>query len=247
MNGKWEISDVLRRSWDITKDNLGLSIGGTLVYMGILTVGYLIWYGALMGVIFGMRGDETTMLVSLGLMSTVGLLIYLLVSSYLTVGYLRMMFKLARSEAAGFGDLFSGGSGTMATFLCMVIMLVVLDIGFLLFIVPGLLLAVMWFFAYFLIADKRVGAIASLKESWGMVKGRFMDVLVWILVFSGLQILGQMAMGIGVVVSMPLGVIATIIVYDTILGGPAASAGAAAPGMPAAGPPPGGSYPGGGA
>ncbi len=232
MDGKWDIGDVMGRSWNITKDNLGLTIGSTFLYMFVLLVGYFIWYCAIAVIIFVLQNEMGLIIGAVG--GVVWLIIYMYITAFLTMGYLRLFFKLARGEGAKMGDLFSGGPGSFSAFVAMIVISIATSFGFMFFVIPGFLLAVMWFFSMFLIADKKAGAISCLGDSWAMVKPRFMDVLIWFFIFAGIQMLGQMAMGVGILVAMPVGLLATIMVYDTITGGPAASTGQPAPGMPAA-------------
>ena len=232
MNDKWDIGDVLSRAWNITKDNLGIAVGSTVVYFVVLMGAYFVWYGALAGILFGFGGD-TIGLVLLAVVGVLGLIAYFYVTAYLTVGYLRLFFKLARGEGARFGDLFSGGAGSFSAFVAMIVISIVSSFGLMFLVVPGFLVGVMWFFSMFLIADKKMGPFQCLGESWNMVKPRFMDVLIWFFVFAGIQMLGQFAMGVGIFVAMPVGMIGTVMVYDTIIGGLSASTGAPAPGMPA--------------
>ncbi len=89
-------------------------------------------------------------------------------------------------------------------------------IGCLFFVIPGLYLAVKYGFYGFLIADRRVGAFDALKMS-----GQVTDGVKWLVVgFTaasiGVIILGALALGIGLLIAIPVVSIALIAVYRSL-------------------------------
>lgn len=80
-------------------------------------------------------------------------------------------------------------------FVMSIVMSVLLFIGFLLFIIPGIILSVWFSFATFVLVIERGGIIDSLKKSREYVRGR------WWAVFGRLIALGVLMIIIGLVIS----------------------------------------------
>ena len=126
--------------------------------------------------------------------------------------------------------MWSGGPGLWTAFVVLVLLSIILTIAYIP-IIPGFLLNVGWVFCLVLIADKRVGAIDSLRQSWRLVSGHWLEVILWLLVVSVAANIGFMLAGVGLLVVGPVINVGTIIIYLRLAGEtPAISS--AAPGMP---------------
>lgn len=89
----------------------------------------------------------------------------------------------------------------------------IVAVGFALLIVPGLIAAVMFGFAPFLVADDERSPIDALKESARLTKGYRWPLFGFGLALFGVNLLGLLALGVGVVFTMPLSVVAAAYVF----------------------------------
>jgi len=91
-------------------------------------------------------------------------------------------------------------------------------LGFLLLIVPGIILALGLGLTIPLIVDREQGVIDSLKESWELTTGHKGALFVWGLLAFALFIAGLAACCIGVIVVGPIVQIAYAFIYLRISG-----------------------------
>lgn len=84
------------------------------------------------------------------------------------------------------------------------IMLVSIVIGTLLFIIPGIIVGLMFSQAIYVLADNPdIGVMDALKESCNLTKGYKGDIFILILSFFGWMILAILSLGIGLLWLMP--------------------------------------------
>jgi len=91
-------------------------------------------------------------------------------------------------------------------------------VGLILLIVPGVMLAVGWMFTSYLIIDKDRGPLEAIKESWKMTKGHKGQLFLFVLTIIGLNILGLLALVVGLLVTVPVSMLAVVHVYRKLSG-----------------------------
>jgi len=85
--------------------------------------------------------------------------------------------------------------------------------GFALFVIPGVLAAVLFVFSGFLVIDRGLGPFQAMKESIRLTTGHFWPLLVLCLVLFLLVLLGALALGLGLLIAGPVVGIALAHVY----------------------------------
>ena len=73
----------------------------------------------------------------------------------------------------------------------------------------------MHFYIYFIV-EKEVGPIEAIKKSWNLTKGSFWNLFLFGLLSGGIQILGIVALLIGLVFTTPTVWIARAVVYEKL-------------------------------
>lgn len=87
-------------------------------------------------------------------------------------------------------------------------------IGLIFLILPGIYLLVrLQFFAYLLVEHENMGVLESLKKSMKMTKGKFWSLFGFGLVFIGINLLGLIALGVGLFITIPVTCIAYAMMY----------------------------------
>lgn len=69
------------------------------------------------------------------------------------------------------------------------------------------------FFRYFILEDEKLGPIDALKKSWGMTDGRFWKLAGYSAVLILLNMLGLLAFGLGLILTLPMSAIAITLIY----------------------------------
>lgn len=91
-------------------------------------------------------------------------------------------------------------------------------LGFILLIVPGIIVAIALSFAGILVVEGGMGPVAALKESARLTKGHRMELFKLALASLGVNILGLLALGVGLLVTVPTTMISFIHAYRAIAG-----------------------------
>lgn len=93
---------------------------------------------------------------------------------------------------------------------------ILIVIGFFLLIIPGIVLALMFIAVQYLVIDKKLGATEALKESKRITDGHKWDLLVLMIVVVILNVLGALALFIGLLVTIPVTALAMVHAYRTL-------------------------------
>lgn len=101
--------------------------------------------------------------------------------------------------------------------------------GMVLLVVPGVLWAVRYGFAPFAVVDRRCTPREALRVSARLTEGRRGPLFVFGLVLVGVNLLGALALGVGLLISIPTTMIAAAYVYRRLEGREPVGAGLAAP------------------
>jgi uncharacterized membrane protein len=91
-----------------------------------------------------------------------------------------------------------------------------LIVGFMLLIIPGIYVAVTYNWFAYLIAEKHYGAKESLKQSARLVDGARWQILKFFFAIVGLNILGLLALVVGLFVTVPMSMIAGALIYRAL-------------------------------
>lgn len=203
INAQTIIGDSIKEGWGAFKAQAGLLIGMTFIVLVISAVG-----NGIIQVVF--RDNHI-------LLNLLQQLWSLLVVNVISAGFIITALKIIRKESVQLGELFSGfnryGPLVLANFLY--ILGVVLGMVFL--IVPGIILALSWAMYIPLIMDKHQNGTDALRKSSSLMKGYKGKFLLFFLLLIGINILGALALVVGILVSMPVTACAYMSFYNRLL------------------------------
>jgi HEAT repeat protein/uncharacterized membrane protein len=147
-------------------------------------------------------------LISLVMVSFVGLMIY----SVLLGGILKMALKQVDGGEIGVGDVFTAWSAAPGILLAGVLTSLGVAFGFLLFIIPGVVFAGLTMFVGPAVVDG-LGALEAIGRSVGALKRQWFSATVFSVVMVIIQWVGLFPLGIGLLFTMPLFVLAVTVQY----------------------------------
>lgn len=150
--GRFGVLDCVSRGWGLLHRHMTL----------ILWASFLVWL-------------IPTALTFLGRLGALG---GWLISGPLYGGLCGLVLKLARGQGAGFREVWACFDARFWP--CLLVWVVagaVIQLGLVLLLVPGIFFAVMWAFSLPLAADRGLGLVTALRESWQAVSPRFFRVL----------------------------------------------------------------------
>lgn len=104
-------------------------------------------------------------------------------------------------------------AGYLTYLLTHVLVSLIIAGGLILLIVPGLFWAAQFGFAGFIVVDRKLDPIAALKESSRLTRGLRPQLIVFGLALFGVNLLGALALGIGLLITVPTSVLAAAHVF----------------------------------
>ena len=140
-------------------------------------------------------------------------IIGLLLSAYMMCGYMKIVLSYQAGKKLPFGDLFMQWKYYLRILGAQILLGIIIGIGFILLIVPGIYLALRYQFTFLLIIDRDLGIGAAMNESSRLTQGIKMSLLGFDLACLGVVILGAIVFGVGVFVATPVVWLATVALY----------------------------------
>jgi hypothetical protein len=187
-----DIASCISRAWTLVRDNPGLTIGATLLML----------------------------LVSFGLaaLPVVGLLAFF-INPVLLGGLAYVFTRRIRGENPQIGDAFNGFSlAFLQLALGGLVSALLISVGLLLCVLPGIYLAVGYTFALPLIIDKKYDFWTAMEVSRRVVHRQWWTMFGLALVLFLLNMIGLLACLVGCIVTAPLTVAAIQYAYEDVFG-----------------------------
>lgn len=211
-----DIGACASKSWDMVKANfwpiIGISFVNMLALNGINQLLGLISRPSMNAMIQNHQFSPEAIALVVGT-SVAGMPF----STVLMGGLFRYYLKIIRGQPATIADAFSGFSNGFAQLAILgLVQGILVIIGFAFCILPGIYLAVAWYFAVFLIADQGMDFWSAMELSRKVVTKHWFMVFGFMLVMGLLAASGIIACCIGVFVSAPVGMLAIALGYETI-------------------------------
>jgi hypothetical protein len=195
---KVSVDSVLNCAWELWKRHLGLLVGVTLTIVAI-SYAVAIPFG-IVQFIFQQNGEDEAAAVVGFLAQLVGQLVQM----YLSIGNVQIALKLARGQPAEFFDLFRGVSRFLPVLGVSILLGLVVAVGFLLLIVPGVLFLLMFWPCYYLVLDRKTGIFESFSVANTITHGNWATAFLLWVISIGIMLLGCIALCVGMLFAAPL-------------------------------------------
>lgn len=171
---------MLQFSFSTLIDNFGFWIGLILTVFGIL---------AAAAIIFGITGTLFLILLTFPLnilLATPTFLMVIYVISMIIAGATQIGLDFYDKRESTISQLWNVDSSKPLNLLIAALLYVIMvSVGLLFFVIPGIYLAVKFWFFTQIIVDKNLGPIAALKESGRITQSRLLEVFI-LLILTGL-------------------------------------------------------------
>jgi len=225
---RFEITEVISGAWAVFTRQwmplcVGMLIAGLIVAVPMIVL-YVVGMFAVVAATSaaGSGGDPDAAgviaVATFGGMFGAMMLVMCLVMPLFTGRLLRMGLTAVRGGTPTVGDLFTGEMryGSMLALTLLQGMLI--GVGYMLFVVPGVILALGLYFSAYLVIDQRMGAVDAMKASWKLTTGRKGEVFVVMLVFGLLSAACGMIPFVGHFIGYSLMLLGVSIVYLRLMG-----------------------------
>lgn len=185
----FSISDVIKRGWELTKAHIGYLI----VYQIIL------W-------IFVLLLTATQERVILHVLVWVALVL-------LKMGLYKAALLITNGIKPGYEELYQNWRQLPSWIIAGILFGLMFTLGFILLIAPGLYVWARYDLYPFAILDKQLGPVNALKEASKISEGNRWQIFLLFLACVGLNILGILALGFGLLISVPVTILAVALAY----------------------------------
>jgi hypothetical protein len=139
----------------------------------------------------------------------------------LMAGLVKYFLKLVRGEPADIGDAFSGFGPMIGQLVLLgLVMNLLMLLGYVLCILPGIFLQVAWLFAMPLVIDRQMNFWAAMELSRKRVCRHWFIVFAFFIIYSLVSVAGLIACCVGIFVTIPIGLGALMYAYETIFSRP---------------------------
>ena len=199
-NIKAEIGDIFNYSLKVWKENLGILIGATLIVFG-LAFGLAFFEGFVESMLKGIDQRSTAASSIFALFSSILSNVF---QSFVAIGDLQLMLALLRRQPASIGMLFSGGERLLPTIGVSILLGLAIVMGFLLLIIPGIIVILFYWPAYYLVIDRRTPVMQSFAVARIITKGNEVTFFVMGLLASAIFFVGVLALCVGIFAAQPL-------------------------------------------
>jgi hypothetical protein len=199
-NVKPEIGEIVDYALQIWKANLGLLIGATVIVFAII-IGFAFFQGIVDTILRG--GDPRPTAAS----TTVSLLLTIasnVLQTFIGIGNLQLMLALLRGQPASIGMLFGGGERLLSTIGVAIVLGLAITVGFLLLIIPGIIVILFYWPAYYLVIDQRTPVMQSFTVARTITKGNELTFFVLVLLSFAIAMIGLLALCVGFLAAQPL-------------------------------------------
>lgn len=206
------IGDTLSEAWNLSKGKKGT------VWLGVLL--YFVAYMAISLVATLVTGQSfTDPQANVGAAGLIANLIILVASAPLAAGLIMIGVKIARGEQVSGTEVFAHFDKVLPLAVGMVLMYLLMTLGFILLILPGIYLAIAYVMMLPLIVDKNLGPWQALETSRKAVTKHWFPIFGFMIVLMLLYIAGFLALVIGLIWAIPTLSIAYGILYRNMFGG----------------------------
>lgn len=179
---RFQNGEAIRYGWNTVKANLGLFVPLALVYLVLTNI------------------DRTTPRHGHNFTGPISWLL----GTIMMMGLIRIVLKFVDGGKAPFKELWANFNRIWSYLGASVLYMLIVFGGLCLLIVPGIAWAIRFgYYGYFVI-DGKCGVMEALRQSSALTKGVKMDLFVFALAILGINLLGALCLGVGVLATIPL-------------------------------------------
>lgn len=192
---------MLKMGWAKAKEYMGINAGILILAVVSAYIPFLIL--ARIGIAVEMQG----------LFLFLGAIAYLIMAIIVGAGMIRVFLDIVDGKAPTVAKLYSEKGKALNYFLATLMYSIVVMIGFILFVIPGMIWSLKYMFVPMLVIDKGMKPMDAFKESARLTDGMKWDLMAFYYVVTIVMMLGYLGVIVGLLVTVPAGMIALMGVY----------------------------------
>jgi uncharacterized membrane protein len=198
-SNRFSTAEALSYGWKKLQENVGPLLTAALAILAVNVIFWLLGSGFLGG-LFKLIGWFVSILISMGV--------------------IRIALKIVDGKPVETADLFQRADQALPYFIASVIVGIMVGIGFIFLIIPGIYLAITFGFFGYNIVDKEHGIVESIEQSAAITRAQKGDLFVFGVALLLFNLAGAIALGIGLLITVPVSMLALAYVYRKLSGEP---------------------------
>lgn len=155
-----------------------------------------------------------------GAVSVILAVLDVVVQVLMSMGITLILLRVYDQTDTSYADLFEPMHLFWKYTLMSILVFAAVLVGLVLFIIPGIIVAIALLFAAYLVIDRQLGPIAAIQESLRITNGHRWNLFIFIIILIAFNTLGALFFGVGLLLTIPLSVLATVHVYRWLLNPP---------------------------
>ncbi len=189
------IGETLREAWKILRENVAEIVA--IYLLGIILP---------QGIIMALQGWGNDGGVFFAILNQI-------VSMVLSFAVMKAMLDVVRGREIDVSLTWKEPKRLWNYFLGSLLYAIIVLVGFVLFIIPGIIFSIKYRYMIYLIIEEDLGPLQALKRSAEITKGVKWDILAFDFVTVALTLAGFFALLVGLVVAIPLTALAQVVLY----------------------------------
>lgn len=150
-------------------------------------------------------------------MSSLVYIVGMIVNMIIGMGLAKISITLARGGKPEWEDLYNQYPKTLNYLVASILFGLMVIVGLILLVIPGIYLAIRFHMYSYLIVDKNLGAIEALKQSSVITKGSMWNLFLFWIVSIIVVIIGAILFFVGLLVAVPVVLVAGGYVYNKLV------------------------------
>jgi len=144
----------------------------------------------------------------------------LLLGGPMVAGYYIVAQRIRQNRDIEISDFFKSFDRFVPLLILNLLISLLVFLGLILLVLPGIYLAISYLFAHFFVWYYDVEPSEALRMSRRTVSGNFGQILLLSLILGGINLLGLLAFGVGILLSLPFSYCVIYATFDDIIGIP---------------------------
>lgn len=206
----WEAGEVMGQAWEIFKRQWVTFFFGPLIAMFAAGIP-----GQIINQVVATSTSDMDVIIAAGVISG---LINLVVQTYMYAGLYKMCLGAARNGMPQLGELFQGGSRFLALLGATLLMNLLIIVGFICLIIPGIIVAYGLSMTPYFVIDQGLGPVEAIKASWNATDGHKGKLFVYSLLSMLVMFAGLLCCCIGMYGAIGVVFLGNAIIYTRLTG-----------------------------
>lgn len=191
----FSITEAIKTGWQKTFQNVGLWLG-IMLTAGITNI-----------VLTNITSNSE------GILSLILTIASIVIQTIIEIGIIGIALRLLDGHPVKYTDIFQGYPLTGQFLMALVVGSVIVAAGLIVFIIPGIYIGLRLSQSFYLVVDQKLSGIDALKRSWAITQGHALQLLLLAIVVGLINMVGAIALLIGLLVTIPTTTIAMAFVY----------------------------------